>query len=99
MAEYIWYCCQARWFFCDIPSPSTKEQYLSKLTITGWIISVGGLALWLYGYFSTGHAPVLDWHAYTPWWIADYLPNINSEIGMVLMFGGTALTYWPPQRR
>ncbi len=60
---------------------------------------MGGLALWLYGYYSTGNPPLTDWHAHTPWWIADFLPNINCEIGMVLMFAGTALTYWPPQRR
>ena len=72
---------------------------MSKLAITGWIISVGGIALWLYGYFSNGHPPMLNWHAFTPWWIADFLPNINSEVGMALMFAGTALTYWPPPRR
>jgi hypothetical protein len=71
---------------------------LSKLAITGWIISLGGLVLWLYGYFSAGSPPMINWHAYTPWWIADFLPNINSEVGMALMFAGTALTYWPPQR-
>jgi hypothetical protein len=72
---------------------------LSKLAIIGWIISVGGMVLWLYGYFSTGHSPMLNWHAYTPWWVADFLPNINSEIGMALMFVGSALTYWPLKQR
>ena len=72
---------------------------MSKPAIGGWIISVGGLGLWLYGYYSTGNPPLIDWQAHTPWWIADFLPNINSEIGMALMLVGTALTYWPPQRR
>jgi hypothetical protein len=72
---------------------------LSKLAIVGWIVSAGGLALWLYGYYSIGNPPLIDWQTHTPWWIADFLPNINAEIGMVLMFAGTALTYWPSQRR
>jgi hypothetical protein len=71
---------------------------LTKLAIVGWITSVFGMALWLYGYYSTGNPPLIDWHAHTPWWIADFLPNINSEIGMTIMFAGTALTYWPAQR-
>ncbi len=71
---------------------------MSKPAIVGWIISVAGIALWIYGYYSTGSPPLIDWQANTPWWIADFLPNINSEIGMALMIFGTALTYWPPQR-
>jgi hypothetical protein len=55
--------------------------------------------LWLYGYYSTGTPPLIDWQAHTPWWIADFLPNINSEIGMALMFAGSALTFWPPRPR
>ena len=45
-----------------------------------------GDILWLYGYFSTGNPSLVDWHAYTPWWIADYLPNIESEMGMALVW-------------
>jgi len=72
---------------------------LSKPAIIGGIVSLGGLPLWLYGYFSTGYSPLIDWRAHTPWWIADFLPNINSEIGMALMFVGSVLTYWPPKRQ
>lgn len=71
---------------------------MSKLVIIGWIISLAGMALWLYGYFAIGNPPLIDWHANTPWWIADFLPNIESEIGMVLAFGGMVPIYWPPQR-
>jgi hypothetical protein len=71
---------------------------VSKLAIFGWGISAAGMVLWLYGYFITGTAPLIDWRAYTPWWIADYLPNIQSEIGMALICIGTALVYWPSQR-
>jgi hypothetical protein len=71
---------------------------VSKVAIFGWIILLGGTSLWLYGYFVAGNPSLIDWHAYTPWWIADYLPNIESEIGMVLVCVGTVLTYWPSQR-
>ena len=68
---------------------------MSKPVIIGWIVSLAGFALWLYGYFATGNPSLIDWKAHAPWWIADYLPNIESEIGMVLMCIGTVLIYWP----
>jgi hypothetical protein len=34
----------------------------------------------------------------TPKWVAEFLPNIESEIGMALMFAGMVPTYWPPPR-
>ena len=74
------------------------SESMSKAVITGWIIELAGMALWLYGYFASGNPALIDWHAYTPWWIADYLPNIESEIGMALVFAGMVPIYWPPRR-
>ena len=71
---------------------------LSKSVIIGYITSLAGMALWLYGYFTTGTPSLIDWRTYTPWWVADFLPNVESEIGMVLVCVGTVLTYWPPRR-
>jgi hypothetical protein len=71
---------------------------MRKLTIIGWILMLSGTAVWLYGYSVTGHPPLIDWRVHTPWWIADFLPNIESEIGMLLMFAGMLPTYWPSQR-
>ena len=69
---------------------------MSKAAITGWIILLLGTVLWIYGYFWTGiFLSIIHWHAHTPWWIADYLPNIEFEIGMALVCFGTVLTYWP----
>ena len=65
------------------------------IAIIGWIVSLAGTALWLYGYFATGNRSLIDWHAHTPWWVADFLPNIESEIGMVLAFAGMLPIYWP----
>jgi hypothetical protein len=61
---------------------------VSKALI-GWIVSLAGLALSLYGYFAIGHPPFIDWPHYAPWWISDYLRNIESEIGMLLMCVGS----------
>lgn len=71
---------------------------MGKLVIIGWIIEWAGVVLWLYGYFATGNPPLIDWHAHTPWWIADYLPNIESEIGMTLIFVGMIPIYWPSRQ-
>ena len=68
---------------------------MSRSAVIGWAISSVGMALWLYGYFVTGHPPLIAWRANTPWWIAEFLPNLESEIGMVLTFGGMIPIYWP----
>lgn len=71
---------------------------MSKAVIIGWMIELMGSALWLYGYFVTGNPSLIDWHAYTPWWITNYLMNIESEIGMSLVFAGMVPLYWPSRR-
>jgi hypothetical protein len=58
-----------------------------------------GTVLWCYGYFTVGHPPIIDWRAISPWWIAEFLPNVESEIGMVLMFAGMVPIYWPTRPR
>ena len=72
---------------------------MKKAVIIGWVITVAGMALWLYGYFAAGHPPLFDWQAHTPWWIADYLPNVESELGMVFTFVGMVPIYWPSRRQ
>jgi hypothetical protein len=42
-----------------------------------------GMALWLYGYFATGNPSLIDWHANTPWWIADFLAEHRNADGFV----------------
>jgi hypothetical protein len=68
---------------------------MKKTAVFGWIIELAGVALWFYGYFTTGSPSLIDWHAITPWWIADFLPNLESEIAMVLMLIGMVPIYWP----
>ncbi len=71
---------------------------MAKPVIAGWIILIVGTILWIYGYFVTGHPALFDWHAHTPSWIADYVPNIESEIGMALVWASMIPMYWPTSK-
>ena len=64
----------------------------------GWTLMLAGIALWGYGYFVPGRPPLFDWNANAPWWIADFLPNIESEIGLVLVVAAMIPIYWPKPR-
>lgn len=61
---------------------SENARNLRTLTITGWALTLAGCVLWTAGYFITGSTPLLDWPAFSPSWISDYLPNWQSEVGM-----------------
>jgi hypothetical protein len=52
----------------------------------GWAIYAVGFAIWLFGYLSAGHAPLFDWKAATPWWISSFVPNLEAELGLALLF-------------
>jgi hypothetical protein len=67
---------------------------MAKPAIVGWVISLVGTALWIYGYYIPGNTSVVDWHAHAPSWISMYLPNIESEIGAALAFIGMIPIYW-----
>jgi hypothetical protein len=54
------------------------------MTLVWSIAGLFGAALWTYGYFVVGHPPVIDWAGTTPWWIADFIPNMEAEIGLAL---------------
>ena len=58
-----------------------------------------GTALWLYGFFAIGHSTLIDWNAHTPRWIAEFLPNMESELGMGLVLIGMMPAYWPHSQR
>ena len=59
----------------------------------GWVIYAAGFAIWLFGYLSAGHAPVFDWKGATPWWISSFVPNLEAELGIVLMFASMIPIY------
>ena len=57
-----------------------RKVYTMRITL--WAAMIVGMALWGYGLFVTGTAPLIDWKSNAPWWIADYLPNMESELGL-----------------
>ncbi len=71
---------------------------MNRTSIAGWVISLLGTALWIYGYFVTGHPSLVNWSAITPSWISEFLPNNESEIGMVLALAGMVPIYWPSKQ-
>src|SRR5690348_3831486 len=68
---------------------------MRKTVAFGYGVSLIGTAVWLYGYLVGGSPSLIRWDAITPWWIADYLPNIQAEIGMALMLVSMVPIYWP----
>jgi len=74
-----------------------RKAYTMRITL--WAAMIVGTALWGYGLFVTGTPPLIDWKSNAPWWIADYLPNMESELGLVLVCLGSLAPYWPRQRQ
>jgi hypothetical protein len=68
---------------------------IANAKIIGWAIYAAGFAIWLFGYLSAGHAPLFDWDAATPWWISRFVPNLEAEFGLALMFASMVPIYWP----
>ena len=60
----------------------------------GWAIYAAGFVIWCFGYLSAGHASLIDWAAATPWWIASFVPNLEAELGLALMFASMVPMYW-----
>jgi hypothetical protein len=65
----------------------------------GWVVTTLGVVLWVYGYYVTGVPPLVDWQANTPAWIAEFLPNLEAEIGFALMLAGSIPVYWVMYRQ
>jgi hypothetical protein len=68
---------------------------MSKIAMVGWGITLFGTLVWVYGYYTTGSPSIVDWRANAPAWIADYLPNKEAEIGMLMLCVGMIPIYWP----
>ena len=69
-----------------------------KAELVGWTLSIIGTIFWVFGYFSFGTAALVDWPAVAPSWIAEFLPNLESEIGFAFMIAGSIPIYWPKKR-
>ena len=65
----------------------------------GWAIYAAGFVIWLFGYVSVGHAAAFDWEGATPWWISSFVPNLEAELVLALMFASMIPIYWRAGRK
>ena len=76
---------------------AAENRGLGRMAIAksiGWAIYAAGFAIWLFGYLSTGHASIFDWDVATPSWISSFVPNLEAEVGIALMFASMIPIYW-----
>src|SRR5258708_22694513 len=66
---------------------------MAKAKSIGWAIYVAGFVIWLFGYVTAGHASVFDWDVATPSWISSFVPNLQAELGLALMFASMIPIY------
>ena len=76
----------------DAQEPARRTGRL--FLIAGWVATGLGTALWVYGYFATGTPALIAWASFLPDWAADWLPNLEAEIGMALLIVGSIPAYW-----
>ena len=74
-------------------TPATHRSH-GRLKAIGWIISILGMGLWLYGYFTEGGAMLVDWPRYLPGWLADFVPNWQAELGFAISLVGMVPLYY-----
>jgi hypothetical protein len=58
------------------------------------VASILGMILWGYGYFATGTPSFIAWGEHLPAWTVEWLPNLECEIGLVLVVLGSIPLYW-----
>jgi len=83
--------------FRKIENPGLSRMANAKSV--GWAIYVAGFVSWLFGYLSTGHAATIDWDVAAPSWISSFVPNLEAEIGLALMFASMIPIYWRAERK
>jgi hypothetical protein len=71
-----------------------EEDWMPNAKRIGWAIYAAGFVIWCFGFLSAGHAPLFDWVAATPWWISSFVPNLEAELGLALMFVSMVPIYW-----
>jgi hypothetical protein len=72
---------------------------MAKAKRIGWAIYVVGFVIWLFGYLSTGHAAAFDWDVAARSWISSFVPNLEAEFGLALMFASMIPIYWRAGRK
>lgn len=77
---------------------SASGDPISQWVILGWIISLVGPVLWLYGHFEFGHPSLINWYWIEPYWIAPFFRNVECETGTAFSLAGIMLIWWPHLR-
>jgi hypothetical protein len=77
-----------------VTSSSNSRRSSRYLVILGWAASIVGLTLWTYGYFAGSAPSLVPWAHLVPEWVSDWLPNLEAEIGMLLLIFGSVPLYW-----
>lgn len=65
-----------------------------RLKTIGWMITILGMGLWLYGYFTEDGAMLVDWSRHVPAWAAAFVPNWQAELGFALSLIGMVPIYY-----
>ena len=65
-----------------------------RLKMLGWVVSIVGAALYVYGYFATGTTSMVNWSLYIPEWSVEFVPNLEAEIGLALSILGAIPLYY-----
>jgi hypothetical protein len=72
----------------------TGRGRMANAKSIGWAAYAAGFVVWLFAYLSAGHAPLFGWDVATPWWISSFVPNLEAELGLALMFASMVPIYW-----
>ena len=67
---------------------------MSILSIVVWGGYIVGGLLWLYGYLVTGTKALVDWASLSPTWVAEFMPNLEAEMGMLVMCIAMVPLFW-----
>jgi hypothetical protein len=67
---------------------------MSRLNILGWTLMAVGFVVWGYGYLFQGSPPVVNWPHLAPHWVAEFIPNVEAEIGLAVMALAMIPSYW-----
>ena len=65
---------------------------MTKAKSIGWAIYVAGFVI-------AGHAATFDWDVVAPSWISRFVPNLEAEFGLALMFASMIAIYWRAGRK
>ena len=62
--------------------------------MAGWVLTLVGCVMWAIGWFADSKWQFFKWAEFSPWWISEFLPNWQSEIGTLLIILGSVPIYY-----